>query len=163
MKRLVLALLVSLLPLCAPRTAWAANTSQAQAPLAKEDLTIITRDGTPHLFHVEMAITGDQQEIGLMWRTSLAADQGMLFDFGTSKVSTMWMDNTLIPLDMVYISQDGTVAAITEDAVPRSLAIDSSQVPVRATLELAGGITEKLDIRVGDRVKQRIFNNAGAN
>jgi len=153
MKRLIVALVVGLLPWCGR----AADTSKAQATLPMENLTIVTHDGTPHLFHVEMAVNDDQQQIGLMWRTSLAADHGMLFDSGTPKVSSMWMMNTLIPLDMVFIAADGTVEGISEDAVPRSLAIISSDAPVRATLELQGGITEALDIRVGDKVKQRIF------
>ena len=140
--------------------AHAADLSKAQPTLPQEDLVIVTHDGKPHLFHVEMAVTTDQQEIGLMWRTALAADQGMLFDTGTSQISQMWMKNTLIPLDMVFISADGTVAAITENAVPQSLAVISSGVPVRATLELQGGLTEALDIRVGDKVQQRIFANS---
>ena len=153
MKARLLALLICLLPLAGR----AADTSKAQATLPEEDLVIVTHDGTPHLFHVEMAMTDDQQEIGLMWRTSLAADHGMLFDAVTPRISTMWMKNTLIPLDMVFISADGTVASIVEHAVPQSLAIISSDVPVRATLELQDGITEALDIRVGDKVRQRIF------
>ena len=155
MKRFVLAVLVGL-------AAWPAlaapDLSHAQATLPKEDLVIITHDGKPHLFHVEMAVTDDQQQIGLMWRTSLPADQGMLFEWPMPQVSTMWMENTLIPLDMVFIADDGTVAAITENAVPHSLVNISSGVPVRATVELQAGITEALDIRVGDKVQQRIFN-----
>ena len=135
----------------------AADLSQAQAPLPREDLVIVTHDGKPHLFHVEMAVTPDQQEIGLMWRTSLAPDQGMLFDSGESRVSEMWMKNTVIPLDMVFIAADGTVAAVADQAVPYSTNVISSHVPVRATLELAGGIADQLDIRVGDKVQQRIF------
>jgi uncharacterized membrane protein (UPF0127 family) len=137
----------------------ATDLSKPQASLAKEDLVIVTHDGKPHLFHVEMAVTPDQQEIGLMWRTSVAADQGMLFDSGAPQIAAMWMKNTLIPLDMLFIAADGRVAAVTEDAVPQSLAVISSGVPVRATLELQAGIAEALDIRVGDKVQQRIFTN----
>ncbi len=154
-KFLILALLAS----GAVFAVHATDLSKPQPTLPKEDLVIVTHDGKPHLFHVEMAITPEQQEIGLMWRTSLAADQGMLFDSGVPQISSMWMKNTLIPLDMVFIAADGSVAAVTEDAVPRSLAIISSGVPVRATLELQAGIAEALDIRVGDKVQQRIFSN----
>jgi len=155
-KRFVLAALIGFAPVAAS----AADLSHAQPVLPKENLVIVTHDGTPHLFHVEMATTEDEQEIGLMWRTSLAADQGMLFVWDTPQVSTMYMKNTLIPLDMVFVAADGTVAAIDENAVPHSLAIISSGVPVLGTIELQGGLTEALDIRVGDKVEQRIFGTA---
>lgn len=145
-----LALLAALL---APVAAFAADTTHAQAPLPKEDIVIYSNDGMPHRFNVEIASTPDQQEIGLMWRKQLAANQGMIFDWGAPQVSTMWMKNTLIPLDMVFVGSDGRVDAITEQAVPQSLAIISSGVPVRATIELQGGITQALDIRVGDKVQ----------
>ncbi len=144
--------------LCAA-PAFATDTSKAQPILPKEDLVIVTHDGKPHLFHVEMAVTPDQQEIGLMWRTALAADSGMLFTWDPAQVSTMWMKNTLIPLDMVFVDDKGNVAAITEHAVPHSLAIISSNVAVKGTIELPDGTAEALDIRVGDKVKQRVFGN----
>jgi uncharacterized membrane protein (UPF0127 family) len=72
----------------------------------------------------------------------------------------MWMRNTLVPLDMVFINADGTIRSIAENTVPRSLAVIDSRGAVRATLEVAGGTTEKLNIRVGDKVQQRIFGNA---
>jgi len=153
MERLVLAALLGL----APIAAGAVDLSRAQATLPEQNLVVITHDGKGHLFHVEMATTADQQEIGLMWRKSLAADHGMMFVWPMPQVSTMWMKNTLIPLDMLFVASDGTVAAIDEDAVPHSLAIISSGVPVLATIELQGGITEALDIRVGDKVDQQLF------
>jgi hypothetical protein len=84
----------------------------------------------------------------------------MLFDWGTPRDSQMWMRNTLAPLDMVFINQDGTIRSIAEDTVPESLAVIDSRGPVRATLELAAGTTARLGIRVGDKVAQRIFGNA---
>jgi hypothetical protein len=85
----------------------------------------------------------------------------MLFDWGSPRDSQMWMRNTLAPLDMVFINADGTIRSIAEDTVPESLAVIDSHGPVRATLELAAGTTARLNIRVGDKVEQRIFSNAG--
>ena len=73
----------------------------------------------------------------------------------------MWMENTLVPLDMVFIDADGTIRHIAENTVPESLATVDSGGPVLAALELAGGTTARLTIRVGDKVLQRIFGNAG--
>ena len=134
--------------------------TEPQPELAKERLVIVTRDGTKHVFNVEMALTPKQQEVGEMFRTSVPPDGGMLFDWGTTRESMMWMKNTLVPLDMVFINADGTIRSIAENTVPHSLATVSSRGPVRATLELAGGTTARLDIRVGDKVQQRIFGNA---
>ena len=133
---------------------------EPQPELPKEPLVIVTRDGRKLAFNVEMALTPKQQEVGEMFRTSVPADGGMLFDWGTVRESMMWMKNTLVPLDMVFINADGTIRSIAENTVPHSLATVSSRGPVRATLELAGGTTAKLDIRVGDKVQQRIFGNA---
>jgi uncharacterized membrane protein (UPF0127 family) len=133
-------------------SAFAADTSKPQPELPKQALTITTRDGKPHQFTVEMAVTRDQQEVGLMWRQTVAPDGGMLFDWGTPRRSDMWMKNTLAPLDMVFIGADGTIKAIAENTVPRSLAVIDSGVPVRATLELAAGVTAADAIRVGDKV-----------
>ena len=132
-----------------------------QPELPKEKLTIITRDGTRHDFMVEMAMTPQQQTVGLMFRPTVPPDGGMLFDWGIPHDSQMWMRNTIAPLDMVFINADGTIRSIAENTVPQSLAIIDSRGPVRATLELAAGITAKLNIRVGDKVEQRIFGSAG--
>jgi uncharacterized membrane protein (UPF0127 family) len=107
-----------------------------------------------------MAITPDQQTVGLMFRPTVPADGGMLFDWGAPRDSQMWMRNTIAPLDMVFINPDGSIRSIAENTVPESLAIVDSRGPVRATLELAAGTTARLNIRVGDKVQQRIFGNA---
>ena len=96
-----------------------------------------------------------------MFRTSVLPDGGMLFDWGTPHPSPMWMENTLVPLDMVFINPDGTIRHIVENTVPQSLATIDSDGPVLGVLELAAGTTARLDIRVGDKVQQRIFGNAG--
>jgi hypothetical protein len=137
------------------------NITKAQPELPKEKLVIITRDGVRHDFNVEMAIKPDQQTVGLMFRPSVPADGGMLFVWGTPHGSQMWMRNTIAPLDMVFINADGTIRSIAESTVPQSLAIIDSHGPVRATLELAAGTTARLGIRVGDKVEQQVFGNAG--
>jgi hypothetical protein len=114
-----------------------------------------------HVFNVEMALTPDQQTVGLMFRPSVPPDGGMLFDWGTVRDSQMWMRNTIASLDMVFINADGTIRSLAENTVPESLAVIDSRGLVRATLELAAGTTARLNIRVGDRVRQRIFGNGG--
>ncbi len=159
MNRRTLVAALALVPL-ASRAQIAAQTA-AQPELPKEKLVVVTRDGKRHDFNVEMAMTQEQQTVGEMFRPSVPADGGMLFDWGSVRQSDMWMRNTLASLDMLFIGPDGTVKHIAEHAVPQSLAIISSGGPVRATLEIAAGTAEKLGIRVGDKVLQRIFGNAG--
>ena len=138
----------------------ARSQTEPQPELPREKLVIVTRDGQRHEFNVEMALTSEQQMTGLMFRRSVPAGSGMLFDWGNEREMAMWMKNTLIPLDMLFINGDGTIRAIAENTVPESLAAISSHGPVRAALELAAGTAVQLDIRVGDKVLQRIFGNA---
>ncbi len=152
MPRPAVLLVALLLPACA-----LAQQTGPQPTLPKEPLTITTRDGKAHRFDVEVATTPEQQETGLMFRPTVAADGGMLFDWGGERDSEMWMKNTLAPLDMVFIGRDGVIRTIAEDTVPRSLAVIDSRVPVAATLELQAGITQKLDIRAGDKVTAKQF------
>jgi uncharacterized protein len=151
-------MLLALAPLRA--VAQGPNPTGPQPELPKERLVITTRDGIPHEFNVEMATTPDQQTVGLMFRPSVPAEGGMLFDWGIPHDSQMWMRNTIAPLDMVFINPDGTIRSLAENTVPQSLAVIDSRGPVRATLELAAGTTARLNIRVGDKVQQRIFGNA---
>ena len=131
-----------------------------QPRLPTEKLVIVTRDGRRLDFTVEMAIQPEQQMIGLMFRPEVKPDEGMLFDWGSPRESSMWMRNTITPLDMVFIAADGRIHRIAERTVPLSLATVSSGGPVRATLELAAGVTERLDIRAGDRVLHPMFGTA---
>jgi uncharacterized membrane protein (UPF0127 family) len=160
-RRHLLALLASA-PLALPAAGRAAyqEPTAAQPTLPTEKLVIVTHDGVHHDFNVEMATTAQQQEVGLMFRTDIPADGGMLFDWGGVRASEMWMKNTVRALDMLFINPDGTIRHIAENTVPQSLAIIDSGGKVRATLELAAGTAERLDIRVGDKVLQRIFANA---
>ena len=107
-----------------------------------------------------MALSPEQQTVGLMFRPEVKPDEGMLFDWGQPRESAMWMRNTITALDMVFISQDGRIHRIAERTVPLSLATVESRGPVRATLELAAGTAARLNLRVGDKVEQRIFGTA---
>jgi len=158
MQRRHLLLLLSVLPFAS--RAHSAEPTAAQPELPKEKLVIVTRDGKPHEFSVEMAVTPAQQRVGEMFRKSVPEDGGMLFDWGKVAEAPMWMENTLVPLDMVFINADGTIRAIAENTVPQSLTVIPSRGPVRATLELAGGTAARVNILVGDKVLQRIFGNA---
>jgi uncharacterized membrane protein (UPF0127 family) len=158
MRRRFLLALGAVLPFAT--IAQAPDPTGPQPELPKEKLVIAGHGGPEHVFSVEMALTQDQQIVGEMFRTTVPEDGGMLFDWGSPRASQMWMRNTLVSLDMVFIAADGTIRAIAESTTPRSLAVIDSHGPVRATLELAAGTTARLDIRVGDTVKQRILGNA---
>ena len=157
-RRFLFALPMMVMPLMATSSADAQTAAQPELP--KEPLSITTRDGKRHDFQVEMALTPEQQRVGLMFRPSVPADGGMLFDWGAPRDSGMWMRNTVSSLDMLFINADGTIRRVAEDTVPGSLATVESRGPVRATLELAAGTAKRLDIRVGDKVQQRIFGGA---
>ena len=126
---------------------------------ATSELTIVSAGG-PHKFTVELATTPGQMEQGLMFRKSLAPDAGMLFDYRTPSMAAMWMKNTLIPLDMLFVDAAGHIVNIHERAVPGSLDAIAAAAPVRAVIELNGGTAARLGIRPGDRVVFPIFGSA---
>ncbi|MDG6095656.1 DUF192 domain-containing protein [Acetobacter sp. AN02] len=130
----------------------------AQPELPRESLTIVS-GSSRHVFSVELAKTPRQQQVGEMFRTHIPDDRGMLFLWVYPQESNMWMENTLVPLDIVFIGRDHKIQAIEENAVPLSLAHISSHGPVTATLELAGGVTRKLGISVGDEVESPSLAN----
>ena len=132
-----------------------------QPELPKQKLTIVGKDGARHVFDVEVARTMPEQRTGEMFRKSVPPTGGMLFVWPAVQESEMWMKNTLVPLDMVFIDADGTVSHIAEDTVPQSLRIIDSGGPVRATLELAGGTTARLGITVVDKVLASALHDAG--
>jgi uncharacterized protein len=124
---------------------------QPQSGLEQVPLTIISATGA-HRFTVEVARTPEQQQHGMMFRTSVAPDEGMLFPSDTPREVGFWMKNTLIPLDLIFIRADGTIARIST-ATPLSEALVRSGEPVAAVLEIAGGRAAELGIRPGDRVE----------
>lgn len=107
------------------------------------------------LFHVELAETPEQRARGLMFRRTLAPDAGMLFLFPERERPTMWMANTWLPLDMLFIAADGRIVHVFPNAVPCSRLTISSPHPARMVLELGGGTARRLGIAPGDRLSWR--------
>ena len=128
---------------------------------AKDVLLIETQQGREHSFHIELAVTHDQMAQGLMNRTELAENAGMLFWFGGEEAERgFWMKNTLIPLDMIFIRADGTIHHIHDSAKPLDETTIYSRGPVAAVLEIGGGQSRALGILPGDTVRHRFFGNA---
>ena len=113
----------------------------------------VTSAGAKHKFIVEVAVTPEEQATGLMYRESLAPDRGMIFPDKVPNYASFWMKNTLIPLDMIFIRADGSIASIEANTVPLSLQLVYSDEPVTAVLEIAGGRAAELGIKPGDKVK----------
>nr|WP_246408179.1 DUF192 domain-containing protein [Microvirga lupini] len=124
---------------------------------ALETLSIATQGGQKQSFRVEVARNDADRAQGLMFRRSMPADQGMLFDFGRVEPVSMWMQNTYLSLDMLFIRPDGTIARIAANTEPLSTRTIPSGEPVLAVLELNAGTTAKLGIKPGDRVEHSIF------
>lgn len=120
-------------------------------------LEIASKSGV-HTFTVEIADTEAAREKGLMYRRSLPEGSGMLFDFHKDQEVAFWMQNTYIPLDMIFIRGDGRILRIAENAEPLSIRQIPSGGPVRAVLEVIGGTARKLGIAPGDRVAHPIFS-----
>lgn len=139
--------------ICFTLSAPAAETFDTQT------LAIVTKDGKSHAFTVELAITPRQREQGLMHRREMAQDRGMLFAFGETRQVFMWMKNTYLPLDMLFIARDGKVRAIKENAEPHSESIIDSQGPIDYVLELNGGTAARLGIRAGNRVENELIDS----
>ncbi len=127
-----------------------------QPRLKVESLEILTKTGI-RVFNVEMAVTPEQQRIGLMFRKEVADGEGMLFDFGASRPVAMWMENTIVSLDMIFIRADGTIANIAKGTTPFSRQTVESQGPVKAVLEIVAGAADRYGIAAGDKVSHRIF------
>lgn len=139
-----------MLPACQPSTSNAAELGRSAAGLEQLPLTI-SSGGAAHRFTVEVARTEEEQAYGLMNRNELASDRGMIFPFAQVRQASFWMKDTLIPLDIIFIRADGTIANI-ENAVPLSLDPVMSLGPVAAVLEIPGGRSAELGIKPGDKV-----------
>jgi uncharacterized protein len=121
-----------------------------QTGLTQVPLTIRSANGE-HRFTVEVAATPEQQERGLMFVKSLAGNRGMIFPYQPAQNVSFWMENTLIPLDIIFIRANGTIARITQAKALDETPLPSGE-PVTAVLEIRGGRAHELGIRVGDRV-----------
>lgn len=152
---LALLLLVSLLPRITP-------AAEALREFPASVLSIRTHQSA-EWFSVWIADTTPRQEQGLMYQKWLPPDWGMLFPEAMPRVKSMWMKNTLIPLDMLFIDAKGRIVYIREQATPQSEEIITFPGAVKAVLELSGGSCARLGIRVGDRINHALFGTpAGA-
>ena len=128
------------------------------APDMQNAVTIETGEG-PRVFHIDIADDEEEQKIGLMNRESLPQDAGMLFIFPEVDQRTFWMKDTLIALDLLFIAEDGEIHHIHHMARPLDHAHLTSKQPVKAVLEINGGLADTLGIKVGDKVIHPIFRN----
>ncbi len=128
-----------------------APDEDSEAGLKQVQLCIQSKNKT-HSFVVEVAATSAEQQRGLMFRTELADNRGMLFPFRQPRMASFWMKNTVIPLDIIFIRADGVIENIAGDTVPYALDPVESTAPVAAVLELRAGLTADLGIKAGDKV-----------
>ncbi|MBR0693083.1 DUF192 domain-containing protein [Bradyrhizobium lablabi] len=122
-----------------------------------QPLEIVTKSGV-HVFSVEMATTDEEKQTGLMYRKELPDGKGMLFDFSPEQEVSMWMKNTYVPLDMIFIRADGSILRIAENTEPLSTKIIPSRGLAKGVLEVVAGTAQKYGIRPGDRVAHPLFN-----
>lgn len=134
----------------------------AQVAFTTEPLKIIAAGGKVHEFTVELALDNGQRQQGLMFRKEMAADHGMLFDFGRKRGVLMWMKNTYLPLDMLFIDENGIIRTIHENAEPQSETVIDSKVPVLFVLELNAGTAKRLKLKPGHRVESARIAQAAA-
>lgn len=151
--------LSSLLPLVV-LAALAAGAAQAEPLilLPTEKIVIDSKTG-PRAFIVEIAADAKSQQRGLMYRSHMDAGSGMLFDFHVPQYVNFWMENTLIPLDMLFVRQNGTIANIRENAVPFSRDNIPSADEVRLVIEINGGLAKSLGIAAGETVHAPELHN----
>ncbi len=123
-------------------------------PACATDLTPVTVKTTsgPVILHLEIAITPEEHEKGLMFRTSIPDREGMLFAFSPPQEITMWMKNTLVPLDMIFIDENGIIINIAAETTPKSLDFIPSGGKIKAAIEVAGGTAARYHIAKGDHV-----------
>jgi len=155
---LIAILLLLVLGLAASQVTDTPIGSAAQDRLTEGQLIVATAGGE-HRFTIEMAVTPKEISRGLMFRREMAADAGMLFDYGAEQPVSFWMKNTYLPLDMIFVRADGVIASIAERTVPESLTPVPSRVAVRAVLEVNAGTVDRLGIETGDRILHSIFGN----
>jgi uncharacterized protein len=140
-------------------TAMMSSQVVAQDVARIEPLSVVTSSSAT-LFSAEIADTDELRERGLMFRHVLPKDSAMLFDFGKPRPAAMWMKNTYIALDMLFVRADGTIAALAENTEPFSTQIISVEEPVKGVVELAAGTVKRLGIKRDDKVYHEIFKTA---
>jgi uncharacterized membrane protein (UPF0127 family) len=140
-------------------TFFAGLTAAADEDFPRSALEIRSAHGR-QWFNIRIADTGPRQELGLMFQTRLPADEGMLFPQAQPRVVTMWMKNTYVPLDMLFIDSRGRIVCLLANTKPQSLEILSCPKPVKAVLEIGGGEAAERGIHVGDRVIHGYFKPA---
>lgn len=109
--------------------------------------------GAKHVVEVEVAATDALRQRGMMWRTALAEGKGMLFLFDEDQLHSFWMQNTLIPLDIIFLAADGTVLGVVENAQPRTTTSRSIGSPSRNVLEVPGGWSRKISLKIGSKAE----------
>lgn len=122
-----------------------------------QPLEIVTKSGI-RTFAVEMARTEDEKATGLMYRKELADGRGMLFDFSPEQPVSMWMKNTFVSLDMIFIRGDGRILRIAEGTEPQSTKIIPSGGPAKGVLEVVAGTARKYGIAPGDQIVHPLFD-----
>lgn len=140
-----------------PATFGFAPLAHARAP---QTLHIEKASGGNAAFTIEIAESDAEKAKGLMFRTKLGDNEGMLFPYGRAQELTMWMRNTYIPLDMLFIRADGVIHRIEARTEPLSDRVIASQGDVSAVLEIAGGAAERHGLKAGDRVRHSLFSSA---
>lgn len=135
-----------------------ANAQQAQFIAPHPVFLTIETAKSSEKFIVEIADEDSERQVGLMFREDLPKGQGMLFDFGVERLVTMWMRNTPLSLDMVFVNRSGKVVRIAEGTTPYSTDIVSSGEPVLYVLELNAGEAKAAGIRPGDRVRHPLIS-----
>ncbi len=135
--------------------------SGAPVALAAESIGTLETAAGKHRITIETADTPQARETGLMFRRSMPADQGMLFDFEEARPVTMWMKNTFIPLDMLFMDSTGVVTSIKRNAQPQSLDLIPSGGPARYVLELNAGAADRYGAKPGDRLRHRAIPAGG--
>jgi uncharacterized membrane protein (UPF0127 family) len=128
-------------------------TAQETSPLIAETVR------GDRLFEVELVDSPASRAKGLMFREHMPDNYGMLFDFHVDQTVSFWMKNTLIPLDLIFTDRNGVILQIHQNAIPHDRTGIPSVVPIRAVLEINAGLTQFLGIKVGGRLKHRIFGN----
>lgn len=142
-------------------TPWQWTTGNENSGASQEELVLVTESGR-HPISLELADTEEKKQVGLMFRTELADDHGMLFVYESPREITMWMRNTYISLDMIFIGEDGRVVSVARETEPMSEEIISSRVPALGVLEMKAGSANRYEVKPGSEVVHPIFGKPAA-